>query len=64
MGSSLGFGSFVPSHPAKRGKRVIHTRFPYASVLMDLDKEDAKTRWVVLQKARRQSDRGRTSDSL
>ena len=48
MGSSLGFGSFAFSH-----NRAIHTRFPYASVLTDLDKENAKTRWVVLQKARR-----------
>ena len=57
MGSSLGFGSFVSSRPAKRGKRAIHTRFPSASVLMDLDKEDTKTRWVVLQKARGHPDR-------
>jgi hypothetical protein len=48
MGSSLGFGSFALSQ-----KRAIHTRFPYASVLADLDKENAKTRWVVLQKVRR-----------
>ena len=45
--------SFFSIGSTDPNKRAINTWFPYASTLTGLNKEKTKTRWLVLQKARR-----------